>query len=198
MANLYSETGTGDNEATWQLRFTGVPLLLLDLGETKSREKRQLQLIIAEKGTGFALWRDVVDNLTAYKVQENHFHTLYLSSDHRQKLGLSFNDGKTAMEFHSILEKLISDPANICLSGPGKKKEKNKEKSPKYKAPRKTDISNPCNFNHVTTVDPTDKSRFFSLQLFSRKPTTNPVQPHVTIEKVIREDDVLKQKIIQV
>lgn len=200
MANLYSETGSGTTNSSWQLRFTGVPLLLLDAGDTKSRDKRQLQLIIAEKGTGFPLWRDVVDNLTSYNVQEAHFHTLYLSSDHRQKLGLSFNDGQLAMHFHSILEKLTSDPANISLSGPGKKKkEKPKEKPLKYKAPKKTDISLPCNFNHVTNVDPTDKPRFFSLQLFAHKPTKHPVQPHAIIEKIPQpEEAVLKQKVIQV
>ena len=190
MANLYSEIGTAEGSPSWTLKFTGVPLLLLDAGDTKSRDKRRLQLIVAEKGTGFALWGDVVDNLTGYKVQEPHFHTLYLSSDHRKRLGLSFNDGDLAMEFHSILEQLTSDPANISLSGPGKKKkDKPKEKVPKYKAPKKNDISLPCNFNHVTNVDPTDKSRFFSLQIFSRKPTSQPVQPHAIIEKVPEKQD---------
>lgn len=199
MANLYNETGSSTANSSWQLRFTGVPLLLLDAGDTKSRDKRQLQLILAEKGTGFALWRDVVDNLTSYRVQEPHFHTFYLSSDHRQRLGLSYNDGKEAVEFHSVLDQLTSDPANIALSGPGKKKkEKPKEKPVKYKPPKKTDISLPCNFNHVTNVDPTDKTRFFSLQIFSRKPTPHPVQPHAIIEKLPPSEEGLKQRVIQV
>ncbi|XP_068202579.1 uncharacterized protein MESR3 [Palaemon carinicauda] len=169
LANLYSEGGAGVSHGTWELKYTGVPLLLLDQGDTKSRDKRLMQIILAEKGTGFALWRDVVDNLTSYRAQEPQFHTLYLSSDHRRRMGLSFNDGRAACEFYSHIERLTADPANISLSGPGKKKNKSKEKSVKYKAPKKTDISSPCNFQHVTTVDACDKQRFFSLQAFSKK-----------------------------
>ena len=48
----------------WVLTYTGVPVLLLDTGTTRSRARRQIQLLLVEKGTCFALWRDVVDNLT--------------------------------------------------------------------------------------------------------------------------------------
>ncbi|XP_076069142.1 uncharacterized protein LOC143041191 [Oratosquilla oratoria] len=182
MANLYSEGGpTGP---AWDLKFTGVPLLILDQGHTKSRNKKQIQIILAEKGTGFALWKDVIDNLTAYKTQEPHFHTLYLSSDHRRRMGLSFNEARAAMEFYSHLERLISDPSNIALSGPGKKK-RFKDKLPKYKAPRKSDISLPCNFQHVTSVDACDKGRLFSLQIFSKFRSSQQQQqpPHTVIDK---------------
>ena len=183
MANLYAEIGSG-NQISWDLKYTGVPLILLDSGDTKSRNKRQLKLIVAEKGTGFALWQDVVDNLTSYKIQEPHFHTLYLSSDHRRKIGLSFNDSKAALEFHSHLERLTGDPANISLSGPHKKKGK-KEKVPKYKPPRKTAISLPCNFHHVTTVDVADKTKFFSLQTLGRnkEKKIEATEPHTVIER---------------
>lgn len=183
MANLYSEGGVGATHGTWELKYTGVPILLLDLGDTRSRDKRQLQLVLAEKGTGFALWRDVVDNLTSYRAQEPQFHTLYLSSDHRRRMGFSFNEGRAACEFLSHIERLTADPANISLSGPSKKKNKIKEKIPKYKAPKKTAISTPCNFQHVTTVDACDKTRFFSLQAFSKTKNAPPVQPHTVVER---------------
>ena len=187
MANLYTEEGSG-KDATWNLKFTGVPVLLLDLGETKSRDKRKLQILLAEKESGFELWRDVVDNLTSYKVQEPHFHTLYLSSDHRRKIGLSFNEGDAAMVFHKQLETLTSNPENISLSAPGKKKKpQNKEKPIKYKAPKKTDISKPCNFHHVTTVDPTDRTRLYSMQTYGSGPTavvTVP-EPHTIVNRPI-------------
>ena len=171
MANLYTEEGSG-KDATWNLKFTGVPAILLDLGDTKSRDKRRLQILLAEKESGFELWRDVVDNLTSYKVQEPHFHTLFLSSDHRRKIGLSFNEGQAAMVFHKQLETLTSNPENISLSAPGKKKKsKNKEKIPKYKAPKKNDISKPCNFHHVTAVDPTDRTRLYSMQAYGNNET---------------------------
>lgn len=186
MANLYTEEGTG-KDATWNLKFTGVPVLLLDLGETKSRDKRRLQIILAEKESGFELWKDVIDNLTSYKVQEHHFHTMYLSSDHRRKIGLSFNEGQAAMAFHSQLETLTSDPENISLSAPGKKKIKSKDKPPKYKAPRKTNISLPCNFHHVTTVDPADRSRLYSMQVYGSGPANGVVapEPHTLVNRPI-------------
>lgn len=185
LANLYSEGGAGASHGTWELKYTGVPLLLLDQGDTRSRNKRLLQIILAEKGTGFALWRDVVDNLTSYRAQEPQFHTLYLSSDHRRRMGLSFNESRAACEFHSHIERLTADPANISLSGPGKKKNRNKEKPIKYKAPKKTQISSPCNFQHVTTVDACDKTRFFSLQAFSKIKEALPLQPHTVVDRPI-------------
>ncbi|KAA0198907.1 hypothetical protein HAZT_HAZT004842 [Hyalella azteca] len=187
MANLYTEEGDGKN-AKWNLKFTGVPVILLDLGETKSRAKRQLQIILAEKESGFELWKDVVDNLTSYKVQEPHFHTMFLSSDHRRKIGLSYNEGDAAMAFHKQLETLTSDPENISLSAPGKKKKlKNKEKLPKYKAPRKNDISMPCNFHHVTSVDPADRIRLYSLQICSKNPNILSQEPSRTLSLPVHE-----------
>ena len=184
MANLYVEEGSG-KEATWSLKFTGVPALLLDLGETKSRNKRRLQIILAEKESGFELWKDIIDNLTSYKVQEPHFHTLYLSSDHRRKIGLSFNEGDAAMTFHKQLEELTSDPENISLSAPGKKKSKPKDRPVKYKAPKKNDISTPCNFSHVTTVGTSDRSRLYSLQVYGGKTPVVTAQPHTVINRPI-------------
>ena len=35
--------------SNWQLKFTGVPVVLLDLGGTKSRQQRRIQLIVAER-----------------------------------------------------------------------------------------------------------------------------------------------------
>jgi hypothetical protein len=37
-------------------------------------------LVLVEKGTGFILWSDVVDNLTKYTRQGGPFHTMHLSS----------------------------------------------------------------------------------------------------------------------
>lgn len=52
----------------WQLKYTGIPVVLLDMGATKSRTQRRIQLILAERGTGFTLWRDTIDNLSNYEV----------------------------------------------------------------------------------------------------------------------------------
>ena len=64
--------------SSWQLKFTGVPVVLLDLGGTKSRDQRRISLILAERDTGFALWRDTIDNLSNYESPQATFHTLVI------------------------------------------------------------------------------------------------------------------------
>jgi hypothetical protein len=108
------------NTATnWRLKFTGIPVLLHDLGNTRQRNKRQIQIFLVEKGTGFVLWKDVIDHLTKYQIsQDTLFHTMHLSTDHSRRIGLSFDAVDEAGEFHQRLVQLTSVPANISLSGP--------------------------------------------------------------------------------
>ena len=75
-------------------------------------------MALAERGTGFALWKDVVDNLTDYKQMASTFHTLYLSCDHRQMAGLSFDCPQAAEAFGRQMAAITSDPLNIALSAP--------------------------------------------------------------------------------
>ena len=110
---------TQNENPNWSLKFTGIPVLVHDLGDTRSRNKRQIQMCLIEKGTGFVLWKDVIDHLTKYQVSADFlFHTMHLSTDHSQKIGLSFDASPEAREFYDWLSVLTSDPANISLSGP--------------------------------------------------------------------------------
>ena len=126
MANLYAcpklnlcHESEVPKSLNWSLKFTGIPTLIHDLGNTKSRIKRQIQLCLIEKGTGFVLWKDVVDHLTKYQVSKDYlFHTMHLSTDHSNKIGLSFDAPLEAREFSDWLTALTNDPANISLSGP--------------------------------------------------------------------------------
>lgn len=90
------------------------------------------------------------------------FHTMCLSSDHTRLAGLSFDNSKAANELWQHIERLVSCPENISLSVPGKKKKKSPQK--KVVLPAKSNISQPCQFQHVTSVDAADRSRYFSLQ----------------------------------
>lgn len=167
LANLYFATvDTSNRPSDWELARTGIPVLLLDKGETRARNKRMLQIVLAEKGSGFVLWRDVIDNLTNYRAQDNTFHTMYLSSDHRRMAGLSYDIAEAAENFLSQVEQLTADPLNICLSVPKHKKNKIPKalkKKEKQKQPRKCDISQPCCFEHVTSVALDDKKKLFSM-----------------------------------
>lgn len=160
LANLY--LGSASQTERWELRFTGIPVVVLDLGETRSRSKRRIQILLAERGTCFTLWRETIDNLSSYKVSGPAFHTMCLSSDHTRLAGLSFDNSKAANDLWQHIERLVSCPENISLSVPGKKKKKPVQK--KIVLPAKSNISQPCQFQHVTSVDAADRSRYFSLQ----------------------------------
>ena len=154
LANMYY--GSVKNSVAndeWTFSATGIPLLLLDTGE--HHRVRKLFIILAEKGTGFTLWRDVIDNLTLYKTPNANFHTMHLSSDHTKLVGLSFDDANKAREFYGHIEKLTADPDDDLLKVGGglKKKKSMKDKKKKFKLPKKTEISQPCCFVHVTKLD---------------------------------------------
>ncbi|KAI1307935.1 hypothetical protein HDE_00592 [Halotydeus destructor] len=178
MANLYftkTDLANGGRVSLprsheWELARTGVPVIIFDKGDTRSRDKRQLQVALAERGTGFPLWKDVVDHLTDYKILVSSFHTLYLSTDHRKMAGLSFDEPEAAEEFARQMELITSDPLNISLSNPKTKRSKSltkgqaKRSKSKSRPPlRKYDISSPCQFEHVTSVDLSDFDRFHSI-----------------------------------
>lgn len=170
LANLYF--GDTSSEGSWELNYTGIPVVVLDTGETRSRNKRRIQILLAERGTCFTLWQDTIDNLSAYKVAGHAFHTMFLSSDHRKIIGLSFDCQEAAQELWLHIERLTSCPENISLSVPGSKHKK--VKKPQYpRLPEKSTISQPCCFQHVTSVDLNDRSRYFSMQtlLSSERPS---------------------------
>ncbi|OQR67578.1 hypothetical protein BIW11_13441 [Tropilaelaps mercedesae] len=172
LANLYfSRTDQQGNPVTWELSSCGVPVLILDKGESRARTTRQLQIILAEKGTGFALWRDKIDNLSQYKCpgEEASFQTMYLSYDHREMIGLSFDREDAAQEFFETVSDLCADPKNISLSMPKLSKKKSRSKSRKAsKTPdkrrlAKSEISSPICFQHITSVDVMDREKLNSL-----------------------------------
>lgn len=166
LANLY--TGSTAHEGNWELTHTGIPVLILDSGETRSRSKRRIQIVLAERGTCFTLWRDTIDNLTSYRVAGRAFHTMHLSSDHTTLVGLSFDSEEAAAEMHARVELLTASPENISLSVPrrgGSKPRRKSQGTPKPPPlPAKANISQPCCFQHITSVDAGDRSRYFSLQ----------------------------------
>ncbi|CAG7836207.1 unnamed protein product [Allacma fusca] len=183
-----SHGSSGSAGSEWVLKYTGVLVLLLDTGETKNRDKRQIQIALAELGSGLALWKDVVDNLTSYKVtpESPSFHTMHLSSDHTIVVGFSFDDEDSADKFFRRIDKLTSDFANISLSGSKNKNKKEKKvKAVKFIKPKKTEISQPCGFQHIASVTSQDRKLCPSLQEFvssggekSSMPLSRPVSVH--------------------
>ena len=138
----------------WEFVTTGIPLLVLDSGD--HLRARQVTLVVAEKGTGFVLWRDTVSPASHYSCPHDNFHTVTLSTDTAKLAGLSFDDGQAADDFASTVKQLTADPEDD-EKGSGKKGKKKKKqeskKKPKYKPPKKMDISQPCCFQHITKLE---------------------------------------------
>ena len=140
----------------WMYLKTGIPVLVMDSGE--SRRARKIHVILAERGTGFVLWKECMNHLTHYTVATSNFHTLHLSNDHTRLAGFNFDDAVAAGEFHQKIRQLTSDGDDdvLNLSGKKAKKKKSKKSSKKSRPPTKADISTPCCFTHVTRLDRTD------------------------------------------
>lgn len=106
-----------------------------------------------------------------YQLQLNKFPSFRI--DHTQVVGFSYDSSEAAHEIWTGIERLISDPENISLSVPGRKRKQ--QKRPKPAAPvQKSQISQPCQFSHVTSVTTNDTHRYFSLQTFVAQPINHP------------------------
>ncbi|KAE8747442.1 hypothetical protein FOCC_FOCC005773 [Frankliniella occidentalis] len=136
LTNLYFGSTAQGQEGAWELRYTGIPVILL-----------------AERGSCFTLWQDTIDNLSSYKEAGPAFHTMCLSSDHTTLIGLSFDCPQAAQQLWDHIERLTFCPENLGLSGPG-------ARGRGRKSPRKSPKPKP----HVTSVDRKDRDRYFSLQ----------------------------------
>ncbi|XP_073826624.1 uncharacterized protein [Musca autumnalis] len=161
LANLYEGRGQ-DND--WQLKFTGIPVILYDKGSARTRKIKRITLVLAERGSCFALWSDRISNLSNYQVAGPSFHTMNLSSNREQMIGFSYDTTTAAREIWLHLEPLLSDPENNMLTLP---REKDKSKRMRHvPLPPKAQISQPCQFHHVTSVTKDDGDRYYSLQAF--------------------------------
>lgn len=93
--------------------------------------------------------------------------------DHTKVVGFSYDSSEAAHDIWTGIERLISDPENISLSVPGRKRKQ--QKRPKPLPPvQKAQISQPCQFSHVTSVTANDTHRYFSLQTFVGQPVHQP------------------------
>lgn len=166
----------------WTLVKTGIPVLVLDSGE--SHRQRRLNLILAERGTGFGLWRDQIDCLSNYSAPTLTFHTMLLSNDHTKLIGLRFVDPVAAADFHQHIRCLTLDASDPLLSlastsGDDRKAKKAKagsKRQAKAKGPavRKADISQPCCFTHITKLDRNDGSNLLRGQSAATLTDFNP------------------------
>ena len=145
-----------DTVDQWKYVKSGIPLFLLDSGE--SHRIRQFHVVLAERGTGFTIWRDTLNHLSGYKAMSLTCHTMHLSEDHNNMALFRFDDSSAASEFLSRFTAIASNPNDDILNliGSRKRKDDKRRVKGKYKPPSKSSISSPCGFTHVTKLDRAD------------------------------------------
>ena len=165
--------GSTESLDGWTFIRRGVPVLVLDSGD--GRRQRRLHVVLAERGSGFILWKDSVDHLTNYTshTEVMTFHTMHLSNDHTRLAGFIFDDTTAASLWHQQFVALTSDPDDTLLNlfnGQSSKKKNlshrtgvKATKKVKVKPPSKADISSPCCFTHVTRLNRNEGLNFLSL-----------------------------------
>ena len=128
----------------------------------QARSHRRVHIILAERGTGLALWKDQLDNLSCYAVDKENklFHSLHFSKDHRERVGISWDHEGSASLFLDRVESLTSRPDNVGLSGPKTQGEVQVKKKAKLS---KAEISRPCGFTHNVSITMEDRDTFYTM-----------------------------------
>jgi len=149
-------------DCDWEpVNAIGVPVFLLNTGEGK--RERSLFLILAERETGFTLWEDRINYLSSYRQISNLTYVMNISSNLRRVAGLRFHGEYAAKMFMEKYKAITSDPEDVLWTigrrpNPGKSKKKVVLEKLKIKnRTKKSDISNPCNFVHLTYLNPDDE-----------------------------------------
>ncbi|XP_014672893.1 PREDICTED: uncharacterized protein LOC106813303 [Priapulus caudatus] len=142
-----------------------VPVLLLDTGGALCRQERRLFLVLAERGTGFMVWRDRIDNLSNYQPFGPDYHTMFFSTDHKKLVGLRFSDADVADAFHAAVRRRTGDVSDPALSVNGCTRRKQPARRRKSAPlPTKADISQPIGFQHLTSLDAAELHRYATLR----------------------------------
>ena len=159
----------------------GVPLLILNTG--KGKRRRELLVIIAERETGFPLWSDKINYLSNYRQTDPKTHVFQLSNNLKKVAGFTFHCEKAAEDFLHRFQETTKNPNDNLWkvsSGGTTGSDHKKKRRPfsfrrlKPKKPSKNDISLPCNFSHITSVDPQDRVLSEDLSPLSRSLPSSP------------------------
>jgi hypothetical protein len=150
----------------WLLFQHGLPVWLLNSGTDPKRQSR-LSLIIAEYGSGFPIWQDTINGFSDVK-QARAQHLTFRLSDQTTLAVLRFNDLSASKEFYSFYKSIRNDHryehlfstihqrSSSCGTTLKKRRKNNKNIS-------KSSISNPCQFQHITSLQIKDRTRLISL-----------------------------------
>ena len=155
-ADLYMGTSVSqdNNPADWEHTHSGIPVFVLNTGNGK--RPRELFVLLAEKETGFPIWQDKITYLSEYREVDPCIHTMHLSGSLSRVAKLRMKCEAAAQDFIHKFTEMTSDPDDDLWKVSIKDRSKKKKKKFKMKRTSKKEISHPCNFSHVTRIDPKD------------------------------------------
>ena len=155
--------GGGVKRALDELRFvvTGIPLWLgNDIEQQRDQRCHQqsdplnnVSIILAERGTGFTLWKHSILSESSYRRVDVTFHVVHLGAtsssqpQHHTFAGLNFMEATASTHFLDAFKMFISQAGTLRGRTPASDRLKKKSSLPK------SSISSPCLFTHVTNVD---------------------------------------------
>jgi hypothetical protein len=150
----------------WIFFQHGSPVWLLNSGTNPKRQSR-LSLIIAEYGSGFPIWQDIINGQSDVK-QAREQHITFRLSDKVTLAVLRFDNLIASKEFFSYYISIRNDQRYKHLFSNGHNRSsscgsilRNKRKSQQHV--NKSSISNPCQFQHITRLQVKDRVRLTSL-----------------------------------
>ena len=155
VSNLYMwEQPTRAREPNqWKYVRSGVPVLVVNSGESGARNPKGLSICLVDRESGFATWKEPLSSASSYKEQQKNFHTLTLSGASSTMAGLRFNDELAACNFVKEVEVALQDSVHVTSSPELNKVESSHHsRFRKFRKLKKTEISSPCLFSHVTSI----------------------------------------------
>lgn len=150
----------------WILFQHGSPVWLLNSGENPKRHSR-LSLVVAEYGSGFPVWQDVISGHSDVK-QAREQHITFRLSDKATLAVLRFNNLQASKEFFSYYTSIRNDTRykHLFSKSASRSASCGSMLSGRKKLPlhvNKSSISNPCQFQHITSLQLKDRARLTSL-----------------------------------
>lgn len=122
---------------------------------------RSIRLIIAELGSSFILWDTIVNGASDVRLPKTRHITLK-SLETGTILALKFDDANATDEFHQHFVKLSSDARNADLFDIFNAKRRQPVFKIRKRKVKKSAISKPTDFNHITKVDGHDRDSLYT------------------------------------
>lgn len=116
---------------------------------------------MSELGSSFTLWDTVVNGASDVRLPKPRHITLK-SLETGTILALKFEDTNATDEFHQYFVKLSSNPRNADLFDVFNAKRPRTVFVLRKKKIKKSAISNPSQFNHITKVDENDRDSLYT------------------------------------